>query len=193
MRPRTLLVAFAALAIAGYALLNQAATAPPEPSAREPQRTVTEPTTTPIVRRSIRPDTRGPRAAAEVPPAINAPPVVAPPSTTEIAKHLAGVFAAERAEDARVRARPLEANLQALLPTGSSIQSVECRGTLCRVELRHASLDAHQQLVQRAFRDPVIASGPLFVTLLDELAPGTTGPVSAIAYLGAEGTTLPMP
>lgn len=186
MRPRHLFVAFMALAIAGYALLNQAATAPPEPSAREPQRMVPEPTTAPIVRLA-------PRAAPEVPPATNAPPAVAPPSTTDIAKHLAGVFAAERAGDARARARPLEANLRALLPSGTSIQSVECRGDLCRVELRHASLDEYQELVQRAFRDPAIASGPSFVTLLDELAPGTTGPVSAIAYLGTEGTTLPMP
>jgi hypothetical protein len=89
-------------------------------------------------------------------------------------------------------AHRLELGMRAVLPAGSSVRSVECRGSLCRVETQHAGFDDFRDFVQRAFQgQPVapVSNGPVFVNLLEEPAPGK--PVVAVAYVGREGTALP--
>jgi hypothetical protein len=64
---------------------------------------------------------------------------------------------------------------------------------LCRIETVHRGLDEFRAFVHRAFltRDTKVSNGPVFAGLLMEPAQGER--VVAVAYVGREGTALPMP
>jgi hypothetical protein len=118
----------------------------------------------------------------------------APATAEEVRDHIQASFVAAPAASPSVGdlARRLESGMRAALPIGSSVRSVECRGSLCRVETAHPGVDEFRDFVQRAFQDlSRVSNGPAFVTLLEEPAPGR--PVVAVAYVGREGTTLPVP
>jgi|GEM_PF-2627917 len=113
-------------------------------------------------------------------------------TSEEMRDQMQASFVAAPLTASRDRAQSLENGVRAALPKGSSVLSVECRDSLCRIETVHASGDEFRDFVRHAFQDATrISSGPAFVSLLDESQPGQ--PMTAIAYVGPEGSTLPMP
>jgi hypothetical protein len=88
------------------------------------------------------------------------------------------------------RAPELARRIRAMIAPGSSVRSLECRSSLCRLETMHASLDDFRGFMQHAFHAPDagtrVSNGPVLAALL---APPVAGqPVIAVAYLGREGS-----
>jgi hypothetical protein len=117
-----------------------------------------------------------------------------PLSGDEVRAHFETAFAAERTVASNQgRAYGVEQAVHATLPAGSSLRSVQCRGTLCRIETAHTSIEDFQSFIQRAFQAPEskLANAPVFAGPLASAVPGE--PLIVVAYLGSEGGTLPMP
>jgi hypothetical protein len=109
----------------------------------------------------------------------------------EMRDHLEASFVAAPPAPSSELADRLESGVRAVLPVGSSVRSVACRGSLCRVETAHRAIDEVRDFVQRALQDPSrMSNGPAFVSLLEEPAPGKQ--VVVVIYVGREGTVLPM-
>jgi hypothetical protein len=110
----------------------------------------------------------------------------------EVRDHIQASFIAAPQVAARDVAPNLESGLHAVLPVGSSVRSVDCRGSLCRVETVHRGTDELKEFAHRAFQEsPRVTNGPAFISLLEDPVPGR--PVVAVIYVGREGTVLPMP
>jgi hypothetical protein len=89
-------------------------------------------------------------------------------------------------------ARVIGHQLPAILPAGSTVRSVACRDSLCRIEAVHVGVAEHRQFVQRAFLEPTrVASDGFYAGLLDEPAAGQ--PVTTVAYLARAGHVMPAP
>ena len=117
-----------------------------------------------------------------------------PLSGDEVRAHFETAFAAERTVASNQgRAYGVEQAVRVALPDGSSLRSVQCRGTLCRIETAHTSVQEFHGFIQRAFQSPEskIANAPVFAGPLASAVPGE--PLIVVAYLGSEGGTLPMP
>jgi len=117
------------------------------------------------------------------------------PSTPEVRERFDAVFGAE-AVDASWSGRAADAlakSVQALLPAGSTLRRVECRGTLCRIETLHADVDGFRTYAQDAFvhRETRVGASGFFASLVGEPAPGE--PVVGVVYLAREGKQLPGP
>lgn len=84
--------------------------------------------------------------------------------------------------------------LRDLLPQGSELRSLQCRGSMCRIETMHADLTAYQQFVQSAALDPTthLWNGGMFSTIVDD-APTPDGRLTTVAYIAREGEPLPTP
>lgn len=109
----------------------------------------------------------------------------------EVRDHIEASFVAAPRVASKDVAPSLESGLRAVLPVGSSVRSIECRGSLCRVETMHRGLAEVREFARRAFQElPRVSNGPAFLSPLDEPAPGM--PVVAVAYIGCEGTALPI-
>jgi hypothetical protein len=86
--------------------------------------------------------------------------------------------------DARQR---LETHVTRVLPAGSRVLTSDCRASLCRVEIGHHDVAAHQQFLQQASADPTAAwEGPTMISLQE----GTGGEVVSIGYFAREGVEL---
>lgn len=110
----------------------------------------------------------------------------------EVRDHIQASFIAAPQVSSRDVAPDLESGLHAVLPVGSSVRSVECRGSLCRVETVHRGLDELREFAHRAFQEsPRVTNGPAFISMLEEPVAGK--PVVAVVYIGRAGTVLPMP
>jgi hypothetical protein len=101
-------------------------------------------------------------------------------------------FAAEkvdRAWAAEVR-QDLRDRAAALLPSSSSLRDVDCRSSMCRMEMVVADAAAAQRYIASAFASPEhrIWNGSLFVMPRQTNPDGTVG---VVMYLGREGTSLP--
>ncbi len=72
------------------------------------------------------------------------------------------------------------------LPAGSALRAVDCRETLCRVELDHQDVDSHREFVGH-FDEAMQWGGPAAI-LFDETVPGK---VATIAYLGRKDVPFP--
>jgi hypothetical protein len=84
----------------------------------------------------------------------------------------------------------LTRGIHAVLPSGSRLQRLECRGTLCRIETSHADLDAYRTYTQDAFMGQArLTTGAAFGTVVGEPVPGR--PVVAVAFLARDGNELP--
>jgi hypothetical protein len=81
-----------------------------------------------------------------------------PPTREDEAAHLESVFAEEVLDRAWGQATEdaLERSMVASLPSGSTTAGVECRSTLCRLQVRHT--DAAAQLT---YSNGLTAAGPL--------------------------------
>jgi hypothetical protein len=88
-------------------------------------------------------------------------------------------------------AEALTRGVQAVLPVGSRLQHVECRGTLCRIETSHGDLAAYHSYVLGAFqdRDTRVTTSAMYATLIGEPAPGK--PVASVAFVARDGNELP--
>lgn len=97
--------------------------------------------------------------------------------------------ATDAAWAAQARSR-LEAQLPRVTPAGSHVRSLECRTSLCRLELVHDNRAAYRELVERAFLDTShhIGEGPAFSAQLDTTSDGR---LITVAYLGRRGQPLP--
>jgi hypothetical protein len=81
--------------------------------------------------------------------------------------------------------------VQAVLPPGSRLAHVECRGALCRIETSHFDVDEFRTYARDAFSNSGtrVGLGGAFAGLLAEPTPGS--PVRAVAYLARDGSELP--
>jgi hypothetical protein len=124
-------------------------------------------------------------------------PVPASPSTEvfdaqAMADHLEAAFFHESVdrEWADSSRRSLQEKALSLLPEGSSIRSLECQATLCRMELVHENNESYRQFQRRHFQE-----GPLWkgasVTRMEKGS--REGEVLTVAYFAREGHALPLP
>jgi hypothetical protein len=115
------------------------------------------------------------------------------PSLEDIRDHMEAAFGADPLAASQDLVQGLDREVRSVLPTTSSVHRIECRSSLCRIETVHPSLGEFRDFAQLAFfaHDPKVGNGPVFVGLLAEPAPGE--PVIAVAYVGRQGSVLPMP
>lgn len=186
MKATILVLAFAAVCVAGYALLDGVRShevTRAEPRVAPPSARRDTPVRTPLARPEHRPD-----VAVEQPPAATRDEVQ---STGEMLDRLQTAFAGETVGDVHGTARSLETAIRATLPPSSKLRSVECRGSFCRVETTHPDADEFRAFVQATFQaSSKIPSGPAFVSLVGEPVAGQ--PLTAVAFLAQPGTELPM-
>ncbi len=88
--------------------------------------------------------------------------------------------------------RDLRDKVSALLPSTSSLADVDCRASMCRVELVHREAAGSQRFMQAAFFDPKdrVWSGPGFAIPAET---GSDGTVTVVLYLARDGASFPMP
>lgn len=87
---------------------------------------------------------------------------------------------------AREAQNQAEELVRASLPAGSAVRTLDCRQTLCRVELDHQDLRSHREFVGH-FDERMQWTGPAAI-LYDETVPGK---VATIAYLGRQDVPFP--
>jgi len=75
---------------------------------------------------------------------------------------------------------------------GSALHDIDCRSSICRVEVVYRDADASRQFNEKAFTDPTDRAwdGPVVIT-----PPQTNsdGSLATVMYLGREGTSLVKP
>jgi hypothetical protein len=174
---------------------------PAEPAARVPAARAVKPLVmAPLSKPSpmlepARPVAAAPAAAA---PAATTDSAEAPgakpaPSRGEVRDGLETIFQSDPYDPAwsQRTTETLTRGVHAVLPPGSRLQRVECRGTLCRIETSHADLEAYTVYTKDAFQGPKtrVATGGVFQTVVGEPVPDQ--PVVAVAFLAREGNELP--
>src|SRR5204863_8569843 len=117
----------------------------------------------------------------------------APPPTTgadafssQYAALLESRFTHDQTSPSSALERDLRTRIQAQLPAGSRLESVECRQALCRVRSLHPDQAAYQSYVAKAFGtdpDTRVWTGHVWVAVPD--ASGASAPaVASSIYLG---------
>jgi hypothetical protein len=93
----------------------------------------------------------------------------------------------EWAPDAR---RDLSNQVAALLPQASSVRDVDCRSSMCRVELVVASAAVSDQFMRQAFLGPerTVWRGGAF---MEPAQPNPDGSMGVVLYLAREGAGFP--
>jgi hypothetical protein len=113
----------------------------------------------------------------------------------EIRDHLETSFATEQVDAswARTAERTAESRIKNVLTQGTSLRSVECHSSMCRIETGHQNVDDFQSFVSQAFVKPEsrMWNAPMFLTPLDEKAAEHGGPLVIVAYVAREGRELP--
>ncbi len=73
--------------------------------------------------------------------------------------------------------------------SASSLGNIECRSTICAVDVVHSTADASRQFDARAFLDSRdrVWNGPVMMTTPKQ---NPDGSVAVVMYLGREGTSL---
>jgi hypothetical protein len=117
-----------------------------------------------------------------------------PPTADEMRAQIEASFAGDASVvPSQDRAPDLAKRVRAVMPAGSSVRSLECRSSLCRVETAHASLDEYLDFVKHGYLTldfaTRVSSGPVFVALLTPPIEGQ--PVVGVAFLGRDGAVLP--
>lgn len=124
-----------------------------------------------------------PQAAAfEEEPSAEAKPEPAPPPPLE--EKVEQAFVAEDVDPGWAEpasARIVEGTMP-ILPAGSSLRDVDCRSTVCRVEVQHTTAGSHQGFIQAAVFEQRFWQGPgSFTRVTDE-----NGQEVTLVYLGRE-------
>jgi hypothetical protein len=142
-----------------------------------------------------------PAVAANGAPADTAPPEPEPtpsatpsePPPSNMRDMLARVFEKESTDPkwSPVAEQTAESRLRNAMPKGGSLQSVECRSSMCRIQSVHESVDEFQEFVQSAFMkiDTQVWNGGSFSTPVED---GERHfPVTIVTYIAREGRALP--
>jgi hypothetical protein len=173
---------------------------PPEPAARAPAARAAKPlvmappSSPPPTLDPVRPAPAVPATAEPVATSDSAEPPRAEPSPTrgDMREGLETFFQNDRYDPAwsQRTTETLTQGIHAVLPSGSRLQRLECRGTLCRIETSHADLDAYRTYTQDAFMGQTrLTTGAAFGTVVGEPVPGR--PVVAVAFVARDGNELP--
>jgi hypothetical protein len=114
------------------------------------------------------------------------------PSFAEVATRMDAAFSREAPDRdwSEKTQQETAAKISAMMPKDSAVRAVDCRSSMCRVEMSHESADDYHQFVQSAYMSPEtgVWSGPTFTTILERPAGGG---VVAVSFLAREGESLP--
>jgi hypothetical protein len=109
-------------------------------------------------------------------------------SSAEYLAQLDGVFAREARDPAWTPGPELEVRLKRILPRGSSLRSLECRRSMCRVETAHRDLERYGTFTKSfgllAGQVPVWSGPGFFHVAHEPTRPGHE--LLAVAYLGRD-------
>lgn len=94
---------------------------------------------------------------------------------------------------ARASSELLQQSMRSLLGASGRALAVECRSSLCRVDLEHETFDGQQEFLLQFRRSRVWRGGGMAVSLEPQDAPSDHGPVRLSMYLAREGRSLPEP
>jgi hypothetical protein len=78
--------------------------------------------------------------------------------------------------------------IEGAFDTPSSLRSLECRSTLCRVEVQHTDVEAHKRFVERAILSPGKRWEGLMMATLGEGS--GEGGFTSVAFFARVGTEL---
>jgi hypothetical protein len=121
---------------------------------------------------------------------------VPPPQVTEEERRVfaESAFESEPYDAAWGRASRelLQQSVGSLLGASGRALAVECRSSLCRVDLEHETSDGQQEFLHQFRRSRVWRGGGMAVRL-DPQEPPSGGPVRLSMYLAKEGRSLPEP
>jgi hypothetical protein len=188
------IVAVAALAWTARALLPDPPAAPPR-GARDTAASAPAVPDRPLLPRpmpTVRVAADEPPAADPAAAAADKPPAAPAPSAAQVRDRLDEVFRAEPVDAAwsQTATHTLQTKLAALLPAQSAVRSVDCRGSLCRIETSHAGVTEYRDFVKRTFLgQPELWNAGFFTNVIADPVPGQ--PVVTVAYLAREGQSLP--
>jgi hypothetical protein len=140
----------------------------------------------------VNPQERAPQAA----PVDSAPPrestTAHPPDVAKVRDLLETSFTGEQPDPQWVAQAQSTAKtkLTEAMPDTSSVRSIACRSSMCRIETIHEDVQHYQEFVQRAFLNPEtkVWNGGFFSTPLT--APGN-GKLVVVSYLARDGADLP--
>jgi hypothetical protein len=122
----------------------------------------------------------------------SAPDHAPPPSPAEMTAHYQQAFSQESIDrDWSSSARTkFQTGASTLLPKASEIVSLECRTSICRVQVRHHSLEDYRAFTQDAYLkgNTHIWDGQMFTTIIGEAG---TDSVMTVAFLARDGRSLP--
>jgi hypothetical protein len=117
-------------------------------------------------------------------------------TSQDLLDHYDVAFATENVDSEwAARARGIaEERLNADLPPGSSVRSIDCRTSMCRIESSHADRDSYTQFARQSFQDPgtsIWNCGSFSTIVNDDSQPGS--PIMVVSYVSRDGTNLSMP
>jgi hypothetical protein len=117
-------------------------------------------------------------------------------TSQDLLDHYDVAFATENVDSEwAVRARRIaEERLKADLPTGSSVRSIDCRTSMCRIESSHADRGSYAQFARQSFQDPATSiwnCGSFSTIVNDDSQPGSA--VMVVSYVSRDGTNLSTP
>ncbi|HYO57223.1 hypothetical protein [Archangium sp.] len=112
-------------------------------------------------------------------------------SPEEVTQHIETTFEGEAMDTAWARGvrQGLQEKLAPLLSKGSSIGSLECHTSLCRIELRHPDEEQYQQFMQRMTQGGTFWKGASMTYRSEE----DGRDIVTISYLAREGHAMPFP
>lgn len=112
------------------------------------------------------------------------------PTPEEMVARLDARFFGEAVDPAWSRdATPRAERLGVLLPRGARVVSLECRSSMCRLEMSHPDLESFQGFVRDGLLGEANTWDGAFMAALKS-APGRPGGVEAVAYLARSGVRL---
>lgn len=166
-----------------------AALSVPAPPAAEPPPTV--------IYRTYEPSAPASTAAAASSPAPAAPAAEPPKPAVSVAEARDSyeiAFGSDHPDPGWTAAELRRTNqkVQAALPEGSELKSLDCRASLCRIETSHADLSRYRTFVHSAFMDPAtqVWNAATFSTRENDGA-GSGEPLLIVSYVAREGQDLP--
>jgi hypothetical protein len=112
------------------------------------------------------------------------------PTPDEVVARLDARFFGEGVDPAWSRdATPRAERLGGLLPRGARVVSLECRSSMCRLEMSHPDLESFQGFLRDGLLGEANTWDGAFMATLKS-APGRPGGVEAVAYLARSGVSL---
>jgi hypothetical protein len=145
------------------------------------------------VEESVDPGSGAPSGSAAGPGHPEPDPAEAAPtpsaSATALREHLDASFDQQAADAAWSGSARLEITRKfaALMPPTSTMKSVECRATMCRLEMVYDDLAQYQAFMSRLSPDALPWNGSLFSTPVGD---PSVGPVTFVAFLSRDGQQL---